>query len=81
MRQPANQKSEFTFEQGLKKLESLVETLENGELGLEELVKKYEEGTQLIEHCQTHLKLAELKVLELKKRDGKSEATLGSFEE
>ena len=39
------------FENNLKKLESIVEKLENGEVDLEESVKLYEEGMNLKKAC------------------------------
>lgn len=48
-----------TFEDALKQLEDIVENLENGDLPLEESVKKYEEGMALAKHCHTLLENAE----------------------
>ena len=43
----------------LKKLESIVEKLENGEVDLEESVKLYEEGMSLKKACEEKLKSIE----------------------
>ena len=45
------------FENNLKKLESIVEKLENGDVDLEESVKLYEEGMSLKTVSYTHLTL------------------------
>ncbi len=41
-----------SFEDSLEKLESLVERMEEEHLPLEELLGNYEEGHQLLKHCQ-----------------------------
>lgn len=55
------------FEEALKNLESIVETMESGELALETLLAKYEEGTRLVKLCQAKLQEAELKIRQLEK--------------
>ena len=55
------------FEEALKKLEGIVEAMESEELPLEELLAKYEEGTQLAKVCQTKLAGAELKIQQVEK--------------
>jgi exodeoxyribonuclease VII small subunit len=55
------------FEEALKKLESLVEAMESGDLPLETLLAKYEEGAKLVKICQEKLTEAELKIQQLEK--------------
>jgi exodeoxyribonuclease VII small subunit len=55
------------FEEALKKLESLVEAMESGDLPLETLLAKYEEGAKLVKICQEKLAEAELKIQQLEK--------------
>ncbi|MGN6552913.1 MAG: exodeoxyribonuclease VII small subunit [Verrucomicrobiota bacterium] len=55
------------FEEALKKLESIVETMESEELPLETLLARYEEGTQLAQICQAKLAEADLKIQQLEK--------------
>ena len=50
------------FEKALKELESLVETMEQGEISLEDSLKQFERGVDLTRQCQTALKEAEQKV-------------------
>jgi exodeoxyribonuclease VII small subunit len=60
-----------TFEESLKKLESIVDQLEKGELPLEESLKLFEEGVGLSAVCKQELDAAEGKVQSLiKQRDG-----------
>ncbi|WP_275097240.1 exodeoxyribonuclease VII small subunit [Sedimenticola hydrogenitrophicus] len=51
-----------SFEQALSELESLVETLEQGDLSLEESLKSFERGVALTRTCQQALKEAEQKI-------------------
>ena len=56
---------EVPFEEGLKKLESIVEEMEGDDLPLEKLLERYEEGTRLAKGCQAKLEDAELKIQKL----------------
>jgi exodeoxyribonuclease VII small subunit len=59
------------FEESLKKLESIVEQLEQGDLPLEESLKLFEEGVGLSATCKQELEAAEGKVqILIKQRDG-----------
>ena len=53
---------EIEFEAALKKLESIVENLENGDLSLEEALKRYEEGVRMADICSKRLTEAEKRV-------------------
>ena len=63
------------FEEALKRLEGIVEAMESGDLPLESLLARFEEGTQLAKVCQTKLTDAELKISKLEK-SGAGELTL-----
>ena len=58
-----------TFEEALAKLEAIVEEIEQGKVGLEESIKKYEEGMALINKCRKILEQAELKIQKLQEAD------------
>lgn len=59
------------FEDSLKKLETIVTKLEEGELPLEDSLKLFEEGVSLSAICKQELDAAEGKVQMLvKQRDG-----------
>ena len=60
---------EITFESALQQLEAIVESLENGNIPLAELVTKFEEGTRYLKVCQKQLKDAELKIEKLKENE------------
>jgi len=54
----ADENEADTFETSLSKLEAIVEAMENSQLPLEDLVKHYEEGSQLLRTCEAFLKTA-----------------------
>ncbi len=58
-------KKELTFEEAIEKLESIVDSLENGDFPLEESLKLYEEGVKLVSICTTKINNVEksIKVL------------------
>ena len=58
---------EMPFEEALKKLESIVESMEAEDLPLETLLARFEEGTKLAKICQTKLSEAEVKIQQLEK--------------
>ena len=53
------------FEEGLKKLEAIVQAMESEDLPLDTLLARYEEGTRLARICQQKLAAAELKIQKL----------------
>jgi exodeoxyribonuclease VII small subunit len=64
---PNHPPKNLPFEDALKKLEGVVEAMESGELPLETLLVRYEEGTRLVKICQEKLAEAELKIQQLEK--------------
>ncbi len=63
--------AKLSFESALTQLESIVESMESGDVPLADLLAKYEEGTKLLKLCEARLKDAELKIELLKKqKDG-----------
>ena len=63
-----------TFEESLKKLETIVDQLERGDLPLEDSLQLFEEGVSLSAECKKQLEEAEGKVQMLvKQRDGSME--------
>ena len=64
-----------SFEAALKKLESIVQRLEQGELPLEESLTLYEEGIRLSRLCHAKLEEAEGKI-ELLMKDSRGDLVL-----
>ena len=63
------------FETALKELETLVDTMEKGDLSLEDSLRHFERGVQLSRTCQQALKDAEQKVDILMKKSGQDDIT------
>lgn len=56
-----NQKNK-TFEENMERLEQIVRAMDRGDVPLEESLKLFQEGTQLVESCGRLLDEAELQV-------------------
>ena len=68
------------FEAALAGLEEAVEALESGELGLDESLRRYEEGVRLLAHCQALLEGAERRVALLTGVDGEGNPVTAAFD-
>lgn len=67
--------AEIRFEDALKRLEEIVNTLEKGELSLEKSLKIFEEGVKLSRVCNKMLDKAEKKVeMLMQNKNGELEA-------
>lgn len=55
----------LSFEQALKRLETITETLQKGGMPLEEMIALFEEGADLAKTCHERLNKAELKLQEV----------------
>ena len=63
-----------TFEENVKRLETIVAQLERGDLPLEDSIKLFEEGMRVSAACKEQLETAEGKVqMLMKQRDGSFE--------
>ena len=58
----ANPGEPVSIEQAMERLDKLVEEMESGELPLEKLITRYEEGVKLVRHCQEKLDAAEQRI-------------------
>ena len=56
----------MNYEESVKRLEEIVNLLENGELSLDESMKLYEEGIILTKSCYYILKNAEQRITKIK---------------
>jgi exodeoxyribonuclease VII small subunit len=74
---------ELPFEEALKRLETIVESMEAQELPLETLLARYEEGARLTAVCQGKLNQAEVRIQQLEKnaKGGLSLKPLAASEE
>ncbi len=69
----AGKKKQPDFEQALSELEQLVESMEEGELSLEESIKTYERGVALGRSALKALDTAEQRIQILNHPDGSSD--------
>jgi exodeoxyribonuclease VII small subunit len=67
MAKRAQQQAPKSFEEALQELESILNEIENGQVGLEESLVKYERGNFLIQHCRSVLSAAEKQIESLSK--------------
>lgn len=51
-----------TFEQSMARLEQIVRAMERGDVALEESLKLFQEGTELVRNCQKLLDEAQLQI-------------------
>lgn len=60
--------SRLSFEQALGEIESIIDRIETGEIGLEDSLREYERGVLLVNHCRGKLDRAQQQVEDLTKR-------------
>jgi exodeoxyribonuclease VII small subunit len=70
---------EANFEEAMQRLEKIVEEMESGELPLEELIVRYEEGMKLVKVCQERLATAEQRI-EIITRNSAGKPVVKKFE-
>jgi exodeoxyribonuclease VII small subunit len=57
-----NPLEKMTFEDAMIELENLVDSLDKGDVSLDEAIAAYDRGSQLKDHCQKKLNEAKMKV-------------------
>ena len=65
-----NKKKSLNFESTLDEIEKIIESLEEGNLSLEDSIEAYEKGISLTKACQKMLSDAELKIKKLSSKEG-----------
>lgn len=58
----------FNFEEALKRLENIVQTLEEGVDELDKVVSLFEEGSQLAKYCSERLERVENRIEDLSRK-------------
>ncbi len=66
-------KDKMKFEDALKRLEEIVDTLENGVDELDKIISLFEEGSRLTKYCNEKLEKVENRIETLSKKLQKSE--------
>jgi len=64
-------RTDLNFETAMDRLEKIVEQMESGQLPLEDLIVRYEEGMNLVKVCQDRLASAEQKIEIIARNNGK----------
>ena len=57
-----NDLEKLTFEKAMKELEELVDSLDKGDISLDEAIAAYDRGSQLKDYCEKKLQEAKMKV-------------------
>lgn len=70
----------LTFEQALAELDQIVRDLEDGQLGLEDALARYEKGVGLLKGCYARLREAEQRILLVTGIDADGQPITHSFE-
>jgi len=60
------------FEEAFKRLQEIVNSLESGQMPLEDLLQKYEEGRRLLKICDEKLNEAEQRIIVLSAKEENS---------
>lgn len=79
VRMAKDESDKLTFEQALARLESIVQAIEQGKVGLQESIQQYEAGMRLIRRCRSILNDAEQTIQKLQ-LSAEGELTAESFE-
>ena len=59
----------LTFEEAMQELEKLVDSLDKGDVSLDEAIAAYDRGSQLKDYCQKKLYEAKMKVETIQSTD------------
>ncbi len=61
--------SKLSFEDSIKRLKDIVDSIEQGEIPLQDSLEQYEQGMGLIKHCRGILQQAEKRIEKISKTD------------
>ena len=64
-----NDLEKLSFEKAMKELEELVDSLDKGDVSLDEAIAAYDRGSQLKDYCQKKLHEAKMKVETIQSSD------------
>ena len=64
-----NDLEKLTFEEAMKELEKLVDSLDKGDISLDEAIAAYDRGSKLKDYCQNKLYDAKMKVETIQSSD------------
>ena len=78
--EPISPNEPLSFEQALGELQQVVDELEEGSVGLEESMRRFERGTALLRHCYGLLEHAEQRIEILTGRDAAGNVETAPFD-
>ena len=64
-----NELEKLTFEEAMMQLEKLVDSLDKGDVSLDDAIAAYDRGSQLKDYCQKKLHEAKMKVETIQSAD------------
>ena len=64
-----NSLDKMSFEDAMKELEKLVDSLDKGDVSLDEAITAYDRGSQLKEYCEKKLNEAKMKIETIQSSD------------
>lgn len=67
-KKPKDDISKLSFEESIKRLKTIVDQIEQGEISLQDSLEQYEQGMALIKQCRTILQTAEKRIEKLSKQ-------------
>jgi len=74
--QKKNAPQDLPFEKAVTRLEEIAANMDSGRLGLDEMIRAFEEGQNLVKHCYSKLNDVEKKIeLLVKNEDGTTSTT------
>ena len=65
--------SDMSYEDAVSELKKIIDLSEAGEIPLDQMVNNYDYGMNLLKHCQKHLNLAEMRIMEQEKQSNASD--------
>ncbi|MBN1362063.1 MAG: exodeoxyribonuclease VII small subunit [Sedimentisphaerales bacterium] len=68
-KKPKDDISKLNFEESIKRLKTIVDQIEQGEIPLQDSLEQYEQGMALIKHCRTILQTAEKRIEKISKAE------------
>ena len=66
-KKPKDDIAKLSFEESIKRLKTIVDKIEQGEIPLQDSLERYEQGMALIKHCRTILQQAEKRIEKISK--------------
>ena len=71
----------LSFEDSIKQLKGIVESIEQGEIPLQDSLEQYEQGMSLIKHCRGILQQAEQRIEKISKVEPDTSAEAAAEDE